>query len=86
MNLLPFTKDPATSLDAVTLDEVLAKAETYGRPQMFKMDSGKWHVNIKFPTIAGTTLEAASKFDHNSIIDALKLAIERAEEIRRAFR
>jgi hypothetical protein len=74
-------------LTKITLDDLMAEAESMGRPSMMKHDDGSWSARITFNTVAGTSVEAKSNYtEHKTAADALGLAIERGHEIRRGFK
>jgi hypothetical protein len=81
------TASPISEID--TLEQLWAIAEGYGHvgiyPDRDKATPEKYHCWIEFGTVAGTRLEAKSKFDL-PLKSALREAITNAEMIRRQFK
>ena len=69
----------------VTLDELWAEAEQYGRVTVNTYKKGEYWAKITFYTIANTELKADSNFV-STPHEALQLAIEAAKKIREAFK
>jgi len=74
------------NLRELSLDELYSKACEYGRCRLSQLKDGKFYASIEFVTISNIDLEAKSDFDHRSPKDALIMAIEKAEEIRKEFK
>ena len=69
-----------------TLDELFTEARGLGLVILHTHDDATYSVTIKFPTIANVELKAQSGFGHKSPHAAFQFAIDRAHEIRKAFR
>lgn len=85
-NVVTYEKPEDRDLNLMTLEELLEEAQTFGRICVYQSDKRLFHVGIKFDTITHTTLEAVSGFNHPTIIAAAILAIQKAREIRDAFK
>ena len=62
------------------LSKLFLEARRYGKVSIFTMSDG-YHCKIEFNTIDHTTLEAKSRFNHDTPEDAVIFAIETAKEI-----
>jgi hypothetical protein len=82
MNIISFKRGAS----AILLDDPFFEARELGLVRLSTMNDGKYYACIEFPTIAGTKLEAKSEFNHDTPQAALSLSIERANEIRKAFK
>lgn len=90
MKILPSNLKDMSISQAVralkTLDELFGDAREFGRVNLFTSDDGTYSVNIIFPTPADTDVKANSGFGHKTPHLALQFAIDKAHEIRKAFR
>jgi hypothetical protein len=81
------TTSPVSEIE--TLEQLWAKAEGYGHvgiyPDRERATPDKYHCWIEFATVAGTRLEAKSKFGL-PLKTALREAITNAEMIRGQFK
>jgi hypothetical protein len=68
-----------------SLDDLFAEAAQMGRVQIYSDDAGNYCCVIKFPTVAGINVQAQSDYGQKCPHDALRIAIEKAKEIRKAF-
>lgn len=72
--------------DNVSLEELFAEAGSYGKLRVSCMNDRTWYSQIEFATASGIQLEAKSEFNHETPQEAIKLAIDRAEQIRSQFK
>lgn len=77
----------ATAPQRLTLEELIAKAETYGKVTIFGSSEvhRNYRVHIDFMTLEGTNLGVKSDFGLQ-LRPALEQALDRAETIRRQFK
>jgi hypothetical protein len=61
---------------------LLAQLSEIGRPRLSRMDDGRWHAAVEFPSPEGVTAKVASDFKHASPDEALQCCIDRLGGLR----
>lgn len=79
---------PSTTLEAMTLEELMDAAMSFGNIYLFQSDTDRcFNFQIAFrTTVQGAELCARSGYKHDSIKSAVIEAIIRAEQIKQQFK
>ncbi len=73
-------EDYIKELRAKTLEELFEEAQQYGRVNLFESaNSRTFRFTIKFESVPGTSMEAASDFRQKTVADAIIQAVARAK-------
>lgn len=89
LNELAKTENSTTDyleLSEHTIDQLLEKAQQYGRISLWQCENKTFHFGIKFATIEGTGLNAESSYHESTIKSAIIAALIKAEKIREQFK
>ena len=78
--LLKKCRNKMDNKTANDLSKLFLEARCYGKVNIFTMSDG-YHCKIEFNTIEHTTLEAKSRFNHETPEEAVIFAIKTAKEI-----